>query len=228
MGYFSWLKADGLTDVVNIASGLPFKCLIPQQFDNTGRGFIEDVYRDYGFLGTPTKEQLENPDIPDYNKRGRFDMYELLAVWNSNMKTEKDITTEDGHMYPAGTMVKDTLMGVRLGVFMKETDAYTDHNHEIGVAIGCYDRDKEKLDFPLKLVSSNYNRPYEQCMGISYSDPAQGCRCLRENLYLGKFGPDCRYDGMKWKDVYMAWSIVEDMRYKNKPLGNRSSFPISR
>ena len=48
MGSFSWLKADDLTKVENIACGYPFKFLIPKEF---GGGFIKDIYQDYGYLG---------------------------------------------------------------------------------------------------------------------------------------------------------------------------------
>ena len=217
MGYFSWLKADSLTEIVNIASGLPFKCLIPKQFDNTGKGFIKDIYRDYGFLGEPSKEQIDNPNIPEWNKRGRYDLYELLAIWNKDYITDTEIEVS-GIKYPAGTRVGAILKGTPQNIYMKEIDKYTDYNREIGVAIGCYDRDIEKLNFPLKLVSPNYNRTYEQCMGLSYGDPSQGCRCLRKKFYEGG---NHRYDGIHWHDVYLAWQAIERMRFdKNKGENN--------
>lgn len=49
MGSFSWLKADDLTNIENIALGMPFKFLIPKEF---GGGFIKDEYQNYGDLGT--------------------------------------------------------------------------------------------------------------------------------------------------------------------------------
>ena len=67
MGSFSWNKADGLTNIENVAYGTPFKFLIPQEF---GGGFIKDYYQDYGYLGT--KEDGEP----------KYDMYELQAFWN--------------------------------------------------------------------------------------------------------------------------------------------------
>ena len=67
MGSFSWNKADGLTNIENVAWGTSFKFLIPQEF---GGGFIKDEYQDYGYLGT--KEDGEP----------KYDMYELLAFWN--------------------------------------------------------------------------------------------------------------------------------------------------
>jgi len=67
MGSFSWLKADKLTKVKNVACGEAFKFLIPKEF---GGGFINDKYQDYGYLGT---KEDGNP---------KYDMYELLAFWN--------------------------------------------------------------------------------------------------------------------------------------------------
>ena len=67
MGSFSWNKADGLTNIENIAYDKPFKFLIPKEF---GGGFIKDYYQDYGYLGT--KDDGEP----------KYDMYELLAFWN--------------------------------------------------------------------------------------------------------------------------------------------------
>lgn len=70
MGSFSWLKADDLTNVANVAYGQPFKFLIPKEF---GGGFIKDKYQDYGYLG-----QKENGEP-------KYDMYELLAFWNHEL-----------------------------------------------------------------------------------------------------------------------------------------------
>ena len=77
MGSFSWLKADNLTKVENIAEGKPFKCLIPKEF---GGGFIKDHYQDYGRLGTKD------------NGEEKYDMYELLAFWNKDIIDAKGKT----------------------------------------------------------------------------------------------------------------------------------------
>lgn len=74
MGSFSWLKADDLTEVRNVASDKPFKFLIPQEF---GGGSITDVYQDYGYLGT------KEDGTPKY------DMYELVAFWNSELLNDE-------------------------------------------------------------------------------------------------------------------------------------------
>lgn len=67
MGSFSWLKADELTNIENIAYGASFKFLIPIEF---GGGFISDKYQDYGLLGKTA------------NNEPKYDMYEILAFWN--------------------------------------------------------------------------------------------------------------------------------------------------
>lgn len=145
MGSFSWNKADDLTNIENIAHGDEFKFLIPREF---GCGFIKDKYQDYGYLGI--KE----------NGEPKYDMYELLAIWNVPEMCKFDVP------------FKDTL---------KEIDEYTDFNRSIGISIGCYDKDIDKLKYPLKLVSMEYNGEYEDLKKPSYGDPDQGfCRRERE------------------------------------------------
>ena len=146
MGSFSWLKADNLTRVKNIAGGKPFKFLIPKEF---GGGFIKDYYQDYGYLGT--KE----------NGNEKYDMYELLAFWNAD-RPYKDSTVRDYLQYDGEFPL------------MKEIDKYTDHNRIVGIDIGCHDHQIDRLEYPLKLVSASYNGTYEECEGKSYGDPDQG------------------------------------------------------
>lgn len=69
MGSFSWNRADEpkVGEAENIYYGMDFKCLIPKEF---GGGFIRDKYRDYG-------------DMIDSISGKRYDLYELLAFWNS-------------------------------------------------------------------------------------------------------------------------------------------------
>ena len=43
-----------------------------------------------------------------------------------------------------------------------------------GIDIGCYDKQVDKLKYPLKLVSASYKGTYEECAGRSYGDPNQG------------------------------------------------------
>ena len=148
MGSFSWLKADNAR-IMNVAYGDPFKFLIPKEF---GGGFIKDRYQDYGYLG------VKKDGEPKY------DMYELLAFWNADTAiacekcTVKDKLEYDGKEFP----------------FMKEIDEYTTQNRILGIEIGCYDDQIEKLKYPLKLVSESFEGTYEDISTFSYSDPDQG------------------------------------------------------
>lgn len=162
MGSFSWLKADKLTKVANIVIDAPFKFLIPREF---GGGYIKDYYQDYGNLGTKK------------NGEPRYDMYELLAFWNANMK----YLTYTGHGMPRiatatydGSIVKDHLKWDGEFPLLKEIDQYTHHNRIIGIDIGCYDDEIDLLKYPLKLVSASFKGTYEECEGRSYGDPEQG------------------------------------------------------
>lgn len=139
MGSFSWLKADE-DEIINVPYGYKFKFLIPKEF---GGGSVIDEYQDYGYLG---KKEDCTP---------KYDMYELLAFWNSESLEGK--LKFDGH-FPV----------------MKEIDTYTNYNRNIGIGIGCYDKQIDLLKYPLKLVSVNFTGTYEECLGKSYGDPHQG------------------------------------------------------
>ena len=144
MGSFSWLKADGLTKIANVQYGAPFKFLIPEEF---GGGYIKDYYQDYGYLGT------KEDGTPKY------DMYELLALWNHEAAEERGYELRyDGEEIP----------------MMKEIDQYTFYNRNVGINIGCYDKQIDRLKYPLKLVSCSYKGSYEDLDTPSYGDPNQG------------------------------------------------------
>jgi hypothetical protein len=153
MGSFSWLKADRLTKTANVYYGCPFKFLIPKEF---GGGFIKDHYQDYGNLGWDSEKN-----------RPKYDMYEILVFWNSDM-ARRD-----------GSKIIDYLNweGRNLGAPMplvKTVDEFTGDNRSLGIDIGCYDVDMMKLKYPLKLVSPRNSQTYEECEGISLGDPHQG------------------------------------------------------
>lgn len=151
MGSFSWLRANVDTEKANIACGDKFACLIPKEF---GGGYIEDTYQDYGNLGT--KE----------DGRPKYDLYELLAFWNNDRP----------YFHGAGEMVKDNLHYNGDFPNLKEIDEFTNANRSIGIDIGCYDREIDRLKYPLKLVSVSYakNHTYEDCPYKSFSDIEQG------------------------------------------------------
>lgn len=160
MGSFSWLKADNETQVANIVDGRPFRMLIPAQF---GGGSIKDHYRDYGDLCEPTHEQ-KNQGFD-----ARYDIYEILAFWNA------DTPYKEGKVRDYLQYDSDTNWNI------PEKSRYTDHNRRIGIGIGCYKDDIDKLPFPLKLVSASYKGTYEDCNGRSYGDPEQGWRAIPRN-----------------------------------------------
>lgn len=174
MGSFSWLKADNLTEVANIAYGMPFKFLIPKKF---GGGFIKDYYQDYGRLG---KKEDGSP---------KYDMYELLAFWNADMQDRFYVDrSDDGtpNVRLKNGYVRDRLKWNGDFPLMKEIDEHTDHNRGVGIGIGCYDNEIDLLKYPLKLVSESYAGTYEDCEGRSYGDPVQGFYSLsREDLRKG-------------------------------------------
>lgn len=155
MGSFSWLRANVDTEKANIAEGDKFACLIPKEF---GGGYIEDTYQDYGNLGT---KEDGSP---------KYDMYELLAFWN------KDRPYFHLSYTGAGKKVKDNLYYNGDFPNLKEIDEFTDANRSIGIDIGCYDREIDRLKYPLKLVSVSYakNHTYEDCPYKSFGDTEQG------------------------------------------------------
>lgn len=111
-----------------------------------GGGYIKDIYYDYGcvFYYDDTRENA--------------DLYGILAYWN---KCEGMIF--DGDEYPS--TMKDILERGRT----RDQD-----NRCKGIDIGCYDKQVDKLKYPLKLVSASYKGTYEECEMRSYSDPNQG------------------------------------------------------
>ena len=58
-------------------------------------------------------------------------------------------------------------------------DEFTDYNRNIGIDIGCYDDQIDKLKYPLKLVSVSFKGSYEDLDNPSYRDPNQGHRVTK-------------------------------------------------
>lgn len=111
-----------------------------------GGGFIKDVYYDYGYV-------FEY----DYT-RENADLYGILAYWN-----KCDEMIYDGEEYPS--TMKDIL---------ERGKTYLPNNRYKGIGIGCYDEQIDRLKYPLKLVSIEYEGTYEDCEMRSYGDPEQG------------------------------------------------------
>ena len=153
MGCFSWMKADNLTHVANIVEDKPFKFMIPKEF---GGGFIQEKYQGYGRVGTKP------------NGEAKYDIYELLAFWNANM-TYPTYKAESGP-----SPVKQFLHWDGQFNPMKEIDEHTDENRGIGIDIGCYDKQVDRLEYPPRLASASFKGTYEDLSIPSYSDPNQG------------------------------------------------------
>lgn len=94
-----------------------------------------------------------------YLDNEKYDMYEILAFWNLKGTKHENCLKYDKDVFPN----------------LKQIDDYTDDNRLFGIQIGCYDSDIDKLKYPLKLVTLEFDGTYEDCQGYSYSDPNQGC-----------------------------------------------------
>lgn len=111
-----------------------------------GGGYIKDIYYDYGYV------------FYYDDTREKADLYGILAYWN-----KCDGMIFDGDDYPA--TMKDIL----------ERGRTCDQDNRLkGIDIGCYDKQVDRLKYPLKLVSASYKGTYEECEMRSYGDPDQG------------------------------------------------------
>lgn len=141
MGSFSWIRTDYnievLNEKANIIYGDKIKLLIPQEF---GGGFIEGTYEDFGI-------------IYDYDGK-EYDIYELVAIWNS-----KEIQQE---------LIKIGFKNV------KTIDNLTKHIRKFGIKIACYDSNQATLKYPIKLIGYLEQFNYEDLETFSVNDPEQG------------------------------------------------------
>ena len=111
-----------------------------------GGGSIQSTYDDYG-----------NFTISNM----MFDLYEILAFWNQPQSV---------------TVGEPVMFGVRsANEYLAEGVDLTTHNRNIGIDIGCYDKDAAKLKYPLRLVSPSFMGTYESLDGqFSIGAPNQG------------------------------------------------------
>lgn len=160
MGSFSWTRAESTTIRANFTEGDSYKLLVPKEF---GGGYISDTYFDYGyvFYGEDSNGEYVDGEGNVYkaSEFGENDIYGILAYLNNceELEYEPEVT------YPK-TMYE----------ILKYGNTLRQDNRCIGIEIGCYDSEMDKLKFPLKLVSASYKGTYEDCKGKSYSDPNQG------------------------------------------------------
>lgn len=115
MGSFSWIKADyNVYNQANIVYGDKIKILVPSEL---GGGFIEGVYGDYGLVTD--------------NKGQKFDILELVAIWNSF--DIQRVLRQLGHYDVGKKGISDVTKTVR----------------KYGIAISCYDSDHARIQTTL-------------------------------------------------------------------------------
>lgn len=104
---------------------------------------------------------------------------ELLAFWNA----------ERSYLITAPATIGSKLRYNGEFPNIKKIDGYTDYNRNFGIHIGCRPDEVEKLQYPLKLVSTQYARThsYEECPYRSYSDPEQGFSAYNWDRLPGKY-----------------------------------------
>ena len=100
--------------------------------------------------------------IQIFDDMHKHDMYELLAIRNCPDKVKFN-----GELN-----------------FLKEIDEHTDFNRCLGIDIGCYDSDIDKLKYPLKLTSVSFKGNYEDLNKPSYGDPDQGFGQRKRDINL--------------------------------------------
>ena len=124
------------------------------QIENVAYGSVFKFLIPKEFGGGFIKEKYQDYGYLGTKPDGepQFDMYELLALWN-----EPHSCKYDGEFNS-----------------LKEIDEYTDENRGYGIDIGCYNKEVDRLRYPLKLVSASFNGTYEDLDTPSYGDPDQG------------------------------------------------------
>ena len=178
MGTFSFTKADlHHTTVANIMHDKPFKCLIPAAF---GGKLIKDTYDGYGKL-------------TDQVSHAEYDMFELLAFWNAEMPVPTPVLRHAIHSgywkksEPAPATIKELLRYDGEFTPMKTMDNHTTWNRLIGIMMGTFQDEVDKLRYPLKLVSASCRASYEDLQSRSYTDPNQGLSPLNWVAYDNYF-----------------------------------------
>jgi hypothetical protein len=127
----------------------------------TGEQVIDDKRRDVYVLipkefgGGHIKEECYD----GYGRFGGHDIYDLVVDWNREYLEEY---RQDN------TFICDWLQKKK-----SVEDAFnTMAKRSIGISIACYDKDNERLHYPIK-ITHDPNAVYEEC-SPSMSDPNQG------------------------------------------------------
>lgn len=165
MGDFSWLYATRTTKQANINPNKKIKLLIPKEYiDTYGAPVLTGVLDSYGRFATKVK-----------GKECELDLYGVLAFMNKHMCEYCGESIESKWKHD------ENPMGL--------TDTHENRN---GIGFGCYAFEIICSDFPLKLVPYTYNGTYEECNGVSFTDPYQGC---------GKINWDTKRDEDHWVNI---------------------------
>lgn len=173
MGSFSWIKADyNVYNQANIVYGDKIKILVPSEL---GGGFIEGVYGDYGLVTD--------------NKGQKFDILELVAIWNSS--DIQRVLRQLGHYDVEKKGISDVTKTVR----------------KYGIAISCYDSDHARIKYPIKIVDVSFSGSYEDISTFSANDPVQGFH------KWGFYDDPSLFDDPRYLDYK---KYIEDL--KDKPL----------
>ena len=165
MGMFSWMYADTNNKKSLKVGG---KAYVPCP---NGEIIVENYYDGYGhFQG--------------------YDIYDLVADWNKNHISDKNIKkpvredypiVENGNEYFKFAMENYAKKVKRIIDFaiLEKSDEYMMENYgedwkrEIGIDIACYDEDNEKLKYPIKICMEKPKR-YD-FVPASNGDPNPGC-----------------------------------------------------
>ena len=165
MGSFSWEYAEKSDKQKNIACGSEFKFLVPEHL---GGGSIDDNYRDYGYLG-----EVSEADKIEPNQLGKYDMYELQAIMNKDVRIadllerHKDVREEAIERHPENDGLGDIALEREIfsitGLspeYLEDERKILDQNPEATVG----DLLKGNLnDFPKKI---DENTDHNRCIGI--------------------------------------------------------------
>ena len=155
MAKFSFTRAEATTNRSNLVTGDEYKILVPKQF---GGGYIKDVYYECGVIFDGENSVYVDGDGKEYRNLPHNDLYGIIAYWNDN----------------TGLKYKGSKKPVTMIEILENGDTTQNAARTKGIEIGSRDNDVDKLAFPLKLVSSSYEKDYEHCIGRSYDDPTKG------------------------------------------------------
>ena len=194
MGCFSWLDCK---DNRQIHIGDKCFLLVPREFsDEYGEKIITSYYDGYGnFSGYDVYELsaiFNRKYINEYNLCDKPVLESFGGLWDSDKeklrkegKTEEEIAAADlaeqTRWYNLALnrykMSVNRLYDVRDGKLSDdemESKYGEEWLREIGIDIACYDKQQEKLLYPIKITHDDSIR-YEDCENYSLSDENQGC-----------------------------------------------------